>query len=78
MHLYVPKIDLNRYSIKDDQKMILDLLLQEKYYSYKVLPLTGHADHFRIVTLPREDDLDMAIQKLVALLSVIINKITCI
>ena len=59
-----PKIDLNHYSIKDDQKMILDLLLQEK-----VLLVQGTAfnwpypDHFRIVTLPREDDLDMAIQK---------------
>ena len=59
-----PKIDLNRYSIKDDQKMILDLLLQEK-----VLLVQGtafnwpHPDQFRIVTLPRENDLEMAIQK---------------
>ena len=59
-----PKIDLNRYSIKDDQKMILDLLLQET-----VLLVQGtafnwpHPDHFRIVTLPRENDLEMAIQK---------------
>lgn len=59
-----PKIDLNRYSIKDDQKMILDLLLQEK-----VLLVQGtafnwpHPDHFRIVTLPRENDLEMAIQR---------------
>ncbi|HEI7947921.1 TPA: pyridoxal phosphate-dependent aminotransferase [Proteus mirabilis] len=59
-----PKIDLNRYSIKDDQKMILDLLLQGK-----VLLVQGtafnwpHPDHFRIVTLPRENDLEMAIQK---------------
>lgn len=59
-----PKIDLNRYSIKDDQKMILDLLLQEK-----VLLVQGtafnwpHPDHFRIVTLPRENDLEIAIQK---------------
>ena len=59
-----PKIDLNRYSIKDDQKMILDLLLQEK-----VLLVQGtafnwpHPDHFRIVTPPRENDLEMAIQK---------------
>ncbi|HBC5065241.1 pyridoxal phosphate-dependent aminotransferase [Proteus mirabilis] len=59
-----PKIDLNSYSIKDDQKMILDLLLQEK-----VLLVQGtafnwpHPDHFRIVTLPRENDLEMAIQK---------------
>ncbi|MEY0571570.1 aminotransferase, partial [Providencia huaxiensis] len=59
-----PKIDLNRYSIKDDQKMILDLLLQEK-----VLLVQGtafnwpHPGHFRIVTLPRENDLEMAIQK---------------
>ncbi len=44
--------------------MILDLLLQEK-----VLLVQGtafnwpHPDHFRIVTLPRENDLEMAIQK---------------
>ncbi|ACE83466.1 pyridoxal phosphate-dependent aminotransferase [Cellvibrio japonicus] len=59
-----PKIDLNRYSIKDDQQMVLDFLIQEK-----VLLVQGTAfnwpnrDHFRIVFLPREDDLNKAIYK---------------
>ncbi|VUC80161.1 aminotransferase [Salmonella sp. NCTC 11881] len=44
--------------------MVLDFLLQEK-----VLLVQGTAfnwpwpDHFRIVTLPREDDLEMAINR---------------
>ncbi|HGN2008734.1 TPA: pyridoxal phosphate-dependent aminotransferase [Proteus mirabilis] len=59
-----PKIDLNRYSIKDDQKMILDLLLQEKVLLVQGTAFNwSHPDHFRIVTLPRENDLEMAIQK---------------
>ncbi len=59
-----PKLDLNMYNIKDDQQMILDFLLQEK-----VLLVQGTAfnwpnrDHFRIVFLPREDDLTKAIQR---------------
>ena len=53
-----PKIDAKRFNIHDDQKMVLDFLLQEK-----VLLVQGTAfnwpwpDHVRIVTLPREDDL---------------------
>jgi alanine-synthesizing transaminase len=59
-----PKLDLNMYKIKDDQQMILDFLLQEK-----VLLVQGTAfnwpnrDHFRIVFLPREDDLTKAIHR---------------
>lgn len=59
-----PKIDLNRYSIKDDQQMVLDFLIQEK-----VLLVQGTAfnwpdrDHFRVVFLPREDDLTRALTK---------------
>ncbi|MEN0035839.1 MAG: pyridoxal phosphate-dependent aminotransferase [Cellvibrio sp.] len=59
-----PKLDLNMYKIKDDQQMILDFLLQEK-----VLLVQGTAfnwpdkDHFRIVFLPREDDLTKAITR---------------
>lgn len=57
-----PKIDLKRYKIHDDEKMMLDFLLQEK-----VLLVHGTGfnwpkpDHFRIVTLPRVDDLEIAI-----------------
>ena len=60
-----PKLDLNRYKIKDDQQMVLDCLIQEK-----VLLVQGTAfnwpdrDHLRIVFLPREDDLTKAIQRL--------------
>ncbi|MBK0364913.1 pyridoxal phosphate-dependent aminotransferase [Salmonella enterica] len=59
-----PRIDAKRFNIHDDQKMVLDFLLQEK-----VLLVQGTAfnwpwpDHFRIVTLPREDDLEMAINR---------------
>ncbi|MDX7987295.1 pyridoxal phosphate-dependent aminotransferase [Xenorhabdus sp. 12] len=59
-----PKIDTKRFNIYDDQKMVLDLLLQEK-----VLLVQGTAfnwpepDHFRIVTLPYVTDLQMAIDK---------------
>ncbi|MCG7495831.1 pyridoxal phosphate-dependent aminotransferase [Vibrio sp. Of7-15] len=64
MYLF-PKIDQKMYNIKDDQKMVLDFLIQEK-----VLLVQGTGfnwpkpDHFRIVTLPRVDDLEMAIGRL--------------
>jgi alanine-synthesizing transaminase len=63
MYLF-PKLDIKKYSIKDDQQMILDFLIQEK-----VLLVQGTAfnwpenDHFRIVFLPREDDLKKALGK---------------
>ncbi len=59
-----PKIDIKRFNIADDEKMMLDFLKQEK-----VLMVHGTGfnwpkpDHFRIVTLPRVDDLEMAISR---------------
>lgn len=59
-----PKINLDMYKIKDDQQMVLDFLIQEK-----ILLVQGTAfnwpnkDHFRIVFLPREDDLTRAINR---------------
>ena len=59
-----PKLDLNIYKIKDDQQMVLDFLIQEK-----ILLVQGTAfnwpnkDHFRVVFLPREDDLSRAINR---------------
>jgi alanine-synthesizing transaminase len=59
-----PKIDLKHYPIRDDQQMVLDFLIQEK-----VLLVQGTAfnwpapDHFRVVFLPREDELERAIGK---------------
>lgn len=60
-----PKIDAKRFNIKNDQKMVHDLLLQQK-----VLLVQGsgfnwpYPDHVRIVTLPRVDELDVAIGRL--------------
>lgn len=59
-----PHIDNKRFNIYDDQKMVLDFLLQEK-----VLLVQGTAfnwpwpDHVRIVTLPHCNDLRSAITK---------------
>lgn len=64
MYLF-PKIDLNRHKIKNDEQMVLDFLIQEK-----ILLVQGSAfnwpncDHFRIVFLPRKDDLTRSIQRL--------------
>lgn len=60
-----PKIDVKRFNVHNDQKMVLDLLLQEK-----VLLVQGtgfnwpEPDHFRIVTLPRIDEIETAIHKI--------------
>ncbi len=60
-----PKIDTQRFGIKDDEKFVLDLLLQEK-----ILMVHGTGfnlptpDHFRMVFLPRIDVLEKAIDKL--------------
>ena len=58
----VPKMDPKGHKMIDDEKMVLDLLVQEK-----ILIVHGRAfnwpypDHFRIVFLPREDELKQAI-----------------
>lgn len=64
--LYVfPKLDPKVYPIRNDEKLVLDFLLQEK-----ILVVQGtafnwiHPDHLRIVTLPRVDDLEEAIKRL--------------
>ncbi len=64
MYLFC-KMDPVVHKIKDDEKMVLDLLLQEK-----ILIVQGTAfnwpdtDHFRIVFLSREDELRNAIERL--------------
>lgn len=60
-----PKLDLNRYKISNDEKMVEDFLVQER-----ILLVQGTAfnwpepDHFRIVFLPREDELGPALDRL--------------
>ncbi|MEO6713089.1 MAG: pyridoxal phosphate-dependent aminotransferase [Mycobacteriales bacterium] len=61
----VPRIDPKVYRIEDDQAFVLDLLLHEK-----ILVVQGSGfnwprpDHFRIVTLPRAEDLTDAIERI--------------
>lgn len=64
-----PKLDPKRYPIHDDQKLVLDFLTQEKILLVQGTAFNWpHPDHFRIVFLPREDDLTYAITRLGAFL----------
>jgi len=69
MYLF-PKMDTNIIKVKDDEKMVLDLLLKEK-----ILIVQGTAfnwpvaDHFRVVFLPLEEELARAIKKIGVFLS---------
>ncbi len=64
MYLFA-KLDQKKYNIVDDERMVLDLLSQEK-----ILIVQGSAfnwpdtDHFRIVFLPRVDEIEMAITRI--------------
>lgn len=59
-----PKIDLDIHKIQNDQKMVQDFLIKEK-----ILLVEGTAfnwqepDHFRIVFLPRADELEDALNR---------------
>ena len=60
-----PRLDPEVYPIKDDVKFVLDLLTLEK-----ILLVQGTAfnwpntDHFRMVFLPRKDDMEKVIERL--------------
>ncbi|MGL4251165.1 MAG: pyridoxal phosphate-dependent aminotransferase [Aeromonas sp.] len=60
-----PRLDPKVYDIRDDQKMVFDLLQQEKLL---LVQGTGfnwpEPDHFRLVFLPREEELEEAIGRL--------------
>ena len=59
------KMDTKKFNIKDDEKMVLDLLEQEKILIVHGSAFNWHEpDHFRIVFLPRHDDLKEAIGKI--------------
>ncbi len=69
--LYIfPRLDTKKFNIKDDHKLALDLLLQEKVL---IVPGTGFnwpkPDHIRIVFLPRLEELETAIGKIAHFLS---------
>ena len=60
-----PRIDPKRFNVRDDEKFVLDLLRQEKIL---VVHGTGfnwpEPDHFRIVFLPREEELVNALSRI--------------
>jgi alanine-synthesizing transaminase len=64
MYLFA-RMDQNKFAIKDDEKMVLDLLMQEK-----ILIVQGSAfnwpgtSHFRVVFLPRVDELSKAMHSI--------------
>ncbi|HEX6871952.1 MAG TPA: pyridoxal phosphate-dependent aminotransferase [Micromonosporaceae bacterium] len=60
-----PRLDPAMYPIRDDERFVLDLLRQQRLL---VVQGTGfnwpRPDHFRVVTLPRVDDLQEAISRI--------------
>ena len=69
MYLF-PRLDPKRYPLHNDEQMVLDLLRQEK-----MLLVQGSAfnipdrQHFRMVFLPRVDDLEPALDRFEKFLS---------
>jgi alanine-synthesizing transaminase len=65
-----PRLDPKMYPIVDDEKFVMDLLVQQRVL---VVQGTGfnwaRPDHFRIVTLPRVVDLEDAIGRIARFLS---------
>ncbi len=60
-----PRIDTKMYRIKDDQKMVLDLLRQEKMLIVQGTGFNWPApDHFRLVFLPTEEVITDACDRL--------------
>ena len=60
-----PKLDQKKFNIKDDQRFAMDLLMQEKILIVQGTGFNWYKpDHFRIVGLPRVDELTTAITKI--------------
>ena len=60
-----PRLDVKKFNISDDEQFALDLLRQERIL---VVQGTGfnwpEPDHFRIVFLPHEEELQFALERL--------------
>lgn len=60
-----PKIDIKKFNIYNDEKMVYDLLQQEKVLLVHGRGFNWHSpDHFRIVTLPHTHQLEDALSRL--------------
>jgi len=64
MYLF-PKLDPKLYVIEDDQKFILDILMDKKILLVQGSGFNWHDNnHLRLVFLPNEDELKIAIQRI--------------
>ncbi|HMK56309.1 MAG TPA: pyridoxal phosphate-dependent aminotransferase [Dissulfurispiraceae bacterium] len=53
-----PKVDIRKHNIRDDQKFLLDFLLQKKVLMVQGTGFNWHEpDHFRVVFLPMVDEI---------------------
>ena len=65
-----PKIDIKKFNMYDDEKMVFDLLAQEKVLLVHGRGFNWHSpDHFRIVTLPYVHQIEEALDKFARFLS---------
>jgi alanine-synthesizing transaminase len=65
-----PKLDPKMYPIKDDQQFINELLQETKVLLVQGTGFNWPAtDHFRIVFLPHEDELRIAIGRIATFLA---------
>ena len=60
-----PKVDIKRYAIRDDQKFLLDFLLQKKVLMVQGTGFNWQAaDHFRVVFLPPVEEIKLVAERL--------------
>lgn len=65
-----PKIDIKKFNMYDDEKMVFDLLAQKKVLLVHGRGFNWHSpDHFRIVTLPYVHQIEEALGKFARFLS---------
>ena len=65
-----PKIDIKKFNMYDDEKMVFDLLAQEKVLLVHGRGFNWHSpDHFRILTLPYVHQIEEALGKFARFLS---------
>ena len=64
-----PKIDIKRYAIHDDQKFLLDFLLEKKVLMVQGTGFNWQAaDHFRVVFLPSVEEIKQVAERMTAFL----------
>lgn len=65
-----PKVDVKKFNVKDDQKLMFDILRQQKVLMTAGSGFNWHKpDHFRLVYLPAVEDLKIITQRLVEFFS---------